>query len=103
MARIRGSYAAAASAAGAIGLAKGRILVDGHTWIDAQARLTSAMPGASLVRDVGVIESVRIRKSPAEITALRAAAQDTGRIYAAMAQVIREGISETDVLAEADG
>lgn len=94
-------YAAAASAASAIGLEKGRILIDGHTWVDAHARLNQALSGASLARDVGVIEGVRVRKSPAEIAAMRAAAQDTGRIYTAMADVLRPGISELDALAEA--
>lgn len=95
------SYAAAASAAASIGLSKGRILVDPHTWIEAHSRLVAAMPGAALVRDVGVIESVRIRKSATEIAAMRAAAQDTGRIYSAMADVLRPGISELDALSEA--
>lgn len=94
-------YAAAASAAAALGLEQGRILIDPHTWVEAHARLSSALSGASLVRDVGVIESVRMRKSPAEITAIRGACYDTGRIYSAMGDVIRAGISETDVLVEA--
>lgn len=94
-------YAAAASAADSVGLARGRILVDGFTWIDVHARLVAALPGAALVRDFGVIDGVRVRKSPAEIVAMRAAAQDTGCIYAAMTKVLRPGISELDALAEA--
>lgn len=94
-------YAAAAHAAASIGLARGRILIDGHTWIDAHAKLSQALSGAALARDIGVIEGVRVRKSPAEIAAMRAAAQDTGRIYSAMEHVLRPGISELDALAEA--
>jgi len=96
-------YAATAEAARGLGLAAGRILLDGHTWIDVQRRLSAALTHAVVDADVGVIDSVRSRKSPGEIAAIRAACRDTGRIYPTMLDLLRPGMSELEALATAEG
>lgn len=87
-------YNAVAAAARKIGIASGRILLDGFTWLDAESRLSSAMNGATLRRDPGVIDSVRIIKSKNEIEAIRAACAETSRIFPLVHQSLRPSISE---------
>ena len=94
-------YAAAAEAARALGLAGGRILLDGRTWIDAHMRLSQALAGTTLSADTGVIDAVRTCKSAGEIAAIRAACRDTGRIYPAMSDLLKPGVSELEALATA--
>lgn len=93
-------YVATAEAADRIGLASGTILIDGHTWLDAQARLQLHLAGARLIRDPGLIEAIRITKTEEEVAAIRAACEDTGKIYALIAQKLRAGITEKELLRE---
>lgn len=90
-------YTAVGRAAARLGLASGRILLDGHLWIDAHERLAATMNGATLGRDTEIIESVRIVKSPGEVAAIRAACRDTAQIYPLVAQALRPGISECEL------
>ncbi len=90
-------HAAIVAAAARLGIAAGRILLDGHVWIETEARLSGCMNGAVLARDTDIIESVRIIKSPGEIDAIRLACRDTGRIFPLVQQALRRGISERDL------
>ncbi|MBN2563606.1 MAG: aminopeptidase P family protein [Phycisphaerae bacterium] len=90
-------YAAVAEAARLLGIASGTILLDGHTWIDAQVGLSKALPRATFRPDPGVIDSVRVIKSPEDIEAIRAACEDTGGIYALISKRLRAGVSEFDL------
>ena len=93
-------YVAARIAAERIGLSKATILVDGHTWLDARDRLQACMAGAKLVRDPGVLDGIRIIKSDEEISAIRAACDDTGKIYSLVRQHLRPGITERELSRE---
>jgi Xaa-Pro dipeptidase len=90
-------YAAVAEAARLLGITSGTIFLDGHTWTEIQTRLQDVLPGVSLHQDAGVIEAVRITKSPEEIEAICAAARDTCRIYPLVAKRLRAGISEGEL------
>jgi Xaa-Pro aminopeptidase len=90
-------YGAVAAAARDLGVSSGSILLDGYTWIDTQERLAGSMNGARIMRDPGVIESVRICKSPAEVEAIRAACVDTGRIYSVVDELLCPGLSELEL------
>lgn len=90
-------YAAAARAADNLGIAGGTILLDHFTWVETQRRLSAALHGARLVLDTDLIESIRIRKSPAEFAVLRAACEDTGRIYPLVSRRLAAGLSELEL------
>ncbi|HKQ50127.1 MAG TPA: Xaa-Pro peptidase family protein [Phycisphaerae bacterium] len=94
-------YATVAKAAKSLGLAGGTILLDPHTWLDASTRLVAHLPGTRLIPDPGVIESVRITKSPDELAIVREACRDTGRIFAIIKRLLRRGITERDLRREA--
>lgn len=96
-------YVAVARAAEMLGISTGRILLDAHTWLCTQHRLGQALPKAELVVDPGVIRQVRITKSPEEIEAIRAACEDTGRIYPLISECLRAGISELELRREVLG
>ena len=93
-------YAAAAEAARRLGLTTANIFLDGYTWVDTQARFRGALPRAQFELDPGIIDSVRIKKSPEEIEAIRAACEDTGRIYPLIARRLQAGMSELDLSRE---
>ena len=90
-------YAAVAEAGRRLGVASGTILLDDHSWIETQTRLAGAMPGVRFRPDPGVIESVRIKKSPEEIEAIRAACNDAGKTYLMVAKRLLPGISEREL------
>ncbi len=93
-------YAATAKAAALLGLDRASILLDAHTWLAAVSRFKSAMPGARLSADPCLLETVRITKSAEEIAAIRAACQDTARIYPLVSQKLRPGITEAELARE---
>lgn len=93
-------YAAVATAVQVIGLDSAALLVDGHMWLSARAALKAALPRATLIDDTGLIETVRIRKSDEEVSAIRAACEDTGRIYPLVAQRLRPGVTESELARE---
>lgn len=72
-------YATVAAAAKSLGLAGGTILLDPHTWLDASTRLNAHVPGTRLTPDPGVIETVRITKSPDELAIVREAYEQLNR------------------------
>lgn len=83
-----------------LGIERGRIILDKYTWIDIQVRLAKALPAATLEVDSDLIEGIRMIKSPGELDAMRAACQETGRIYGIVEKRLRAGISETDLRSE---
>lgn len=90
-------YATAAAAATHLGIGAGKILLDPHTSIEAQMAFGTALPRATLVVDPGIIQTVRIKKSPGEVEAIRTACRVTGEIYGHVAEVLRPGISERQI------
>lgn len=90
-------YVAIAKAAAQLGIDAGLILLDGYTWIDVHERLALAMRDATLRRDDGVIQQVRLIKSPEEVAALRAACIDTGRFYSFVSRHLAEGLTEMEL------
>ncbi len=87
-------YRTAAAAAEHLGIHEGKILLDSHTSIEAWMSFKMALPSAAFRVDAGIIQAVRIKKSPGEVEAIRAACRDTGEIYEHIADLLRPGISE---------
>ena len=90
-------YAAVANAAGLLGVATGKVLLDPMTWLEAQDRLSAAMPRATLAIDPGVLAGIRSIKTADEIEAVRAACVDTGRVFPLIAQLLAEGLTEQEL------
>ena len=90
-------YAAVAEGARRLGLSSGTVFLDGHTWMETQARIGAALPRLRFALDPGVIESIRIAKSPEEVAAIRAACEHTGRIFPLVARRLRAGMSELEL------
>jgi Xaa-Pro dipeptidase len=90
-------YATVARGAAMLGIDAGTIILDKHTWLDAQRRLGAVLPGARLVPDADLIESIRIIKTPEEIAAIRAACEDTGQIYPLVGRHLAPGLSEVEL------
>ncbi len=93
-------YAAVARGAAELGIERGRILLDGYTWLDAHRRLKAALPKATLDPDHGLIERIRIVKSDEEIDAIRAGCEDTGKIFPLVRDRLRPGVCESELAAE---
>jgi Xaa-Pro aminopeptidase len=96
-------YQAAAHAARRLGIDSGRIILDNFTWLSAQQRLAAVLPQATLAIDTDLIETIRMVKTPEEVAAVRAACEDTGKIYPLVAKRLRPGISEVDLQVEVVG
>ncbi len=94
-------YVVLADAAAELGIASGRILLDPHAWVATQDRLAAALPRSTLSMDPGLIEAVRIVKSPEELEAIAAACRDTARIYPLIDRLLRPGVSEIELATEA--
>lgn len=90
-------YRAVQLAAARLGIERGTILLDGKTWSEACERLERAIPSATLKRDPGVIDDVRIVKTVEQVAAIRRACEDTGRIFPLIRQHLKPGISERDL------
>lgn len=91
------AYASAAEAARLLGVDRGRIYLDGYMWLDAQRRLSEAMPKARFETDPGILDSIREIKTPEEIAAIRAACHDTGQIYDLVSRRLQPGITEHEL------
>lgn len=96
-------YAAAAEAARRLGIETGRIVLDNYMWLSAQKRLAAALPGATLLADVDLIDGIRMIKTADEVAAIRAACEDTAKIYPLVAKRLRPGISEVELQVEVIG
>jgi Xaa-Pro dipeptidase len=83
-----------------LGLGRGRLGMERPGgWLDPsiEARLTAGLPEARLSDPFGVIEGVRLTKSPAELRYIRRAADLSQRGVDAGTAAIREGARDTDV------
>jgi len=96
-------YHAAAGAAQRLGIETGRIILDNYMWLKAQQRLAAALPGATLIADADLIDTIRMIKTPEEVAAVRAACEDTAKIYPLIAKRLRPGISEVELQVEVIG
>ncbi len=84
-------------------LLTGRVGLERDAWFLSPARydrLKSAVGAADVVDGSGLIESVRVRKSPAELEAIRAAAVAANAAMARALEVIRPGVNENEIAAE---
>ena len=93
-------YAVTATAAQWLGIASGRLLLDGYTWLETKARLLGALPQVQIAKDPGLIESIRLTKGPGEIEAIRRACADSGAIYREVSDLLDAGISEIELSRE---
>ena len=66
-------------------------------WAEQVLRLRTVMPRAEQSLAGGVLRELRMRKSPAEIEALRQAAQAIDRVHARMGEWLRPGRTEREV------
>lgn len=74
-----------------------RIAVDNQMWVEKALAFRAAMPHAEQVLAGGVLHSLRIRKSPEEIEALRRAAAAIDRVHLRMSEWLRPGRTERAV------
>ena len=93
--------AAFAGAISAAGLARSKLGID-RRWIGAQQyqQLVTALPGAAIEDGYGVVERVRVVKSPAEIELMRKAASFTDAGVEAGFAAIAEGRHDYEIAAE---
>jgi Xaa-Pro aminopeptidase len=112
--------AAAASAAGSLGLeivswtetedpyaavasllpAARRVAVDNHMWAEKVLRLRAAMPDCEQTLAGEVLRELRMRKSPAELSALRDAGAAIDRVHTQVRRWLRAGRTEREVGAD---
>lgn len=76
------------------------IALDDHMWAEKVLAFRDAMPHARQVLAGPVLRSLRMRKSPAEVQALREAGAAIDRVHARMAQWLRVGRTEREVGAD---
>ncbi|MDD9207060.1 aminopeptidase P family N-terminal domain-containing protein, partial [Georgenia sp. 10Sc9-8] len=77
-----------------------RVAVDDQMWAEKVLRLRAAMPGAEQALAGAVLRELRMRKSPAEVQALREASAAIDRVHAQMGQWLRAGRTEREVGAD---
>jgi Xaa-Pro aminopeptidase len=69
-----------------------------HLTVDMHARLRAALPAAvALEATGGLVEELRMRKSPGEVAQLRQVAEIAGRAYDRVRASLRPGLRERDV------
>jgi Xaa-Pro aminopeptidase len=74
-----------------------RVAVDDHMWAEKVLRFQAALPDAEHVLAGPVLRELRMRKSPAEVEALRVAAAAIDRVHARMGEWLRAGRTEHEV------
>lgn len=77
-----------------------RVALDDHMWAAKVLRLREAMPGVDQVCGGEVLNGLRIRKTPDEVTALREAGRAIDRVHARMGEWLRAGRTERAVAAD---
>lgn len=83
---------------GALGAAaRGRIAVQDRLWSTFLLRLQEALPDASWTRGGPVARELRIRKSPAEVDALRRAGAAIDAVHEQVPALLRPGRTEAEV------
>jgi len=80
-----------------LGRASSRLAVGNRAWTEQALRLQAAAGGAELTVTGPVLRALRMRKSPAEIEALRTAGQAIDRVHARMGEWLRPGRTEREV------
>jgi Xaa-Pro aminopeptidase len=89
-----------AAVAGLLARDTARVALDNHMWAEKVLALRAALPGVEQVLAGAVLRELRMRKSPAEIDALRAAGQAIDRVHARMGEWLRAGRTEREVAAD---
>lgn len=74
-----------------------RVAVDNHMWAEKVLRLRAAMPDCEQRLAGDVLRELRMRKSPAEVQALREAGAAIDRVHAQVPQWLRAGRTEREV------
>ena len=77
-----------------------RVGLDDHMWAEKVLRFRAAMPGVEQVPAGPVLGGLRMRKSVAEVAALREAAAAIDRVHARMGEWLRPGRTEVEVAAD---
>ncbi|PWI42142.1 Xaa-Pro peptidase family protein [Streptomyces sp. ICBB 8177] len=74
-----------------------RIAVDNHMWAEKLLAFRAAMPGAEQSLAGEVLRELRMRKSPAEVEALRRAGAAIDRVHRRIGEWLKPGRTERDV------
>ncbi len=74
-----------------------RLAVDDHMWAERVLRLRAELPRAEQVTAGSLLRELRMRKTPAEVAALRDAASAIDRVHARMGEWLRPGRTERAV------
>ena len=82
---------------GRLGNATTSIAVDSHMWAERVFALQSRFPSTQFSVASPLISEIRMRKTPAELVALREAASAIDRVHAAVPSLLRVGRTEREV------
>lgn len=74
-----------------------QVALDNHMWAERVLALRSALPAAGQVLAGPVLRELRMRKTPAEVDALREAGAAIDRVHARMGEWLRPGRTEREV------
>nr|WP_203674979.1 MULTISPECIES: Xaa-Pro peptidase family protein [unclassified Streptomyces] len=74
-----------------------RVAVDNHMWAEKLLAFTAALPRAEAVLAGEVLQELRMRKSPAEVAALRRAGAAIDRVHRRMGEWLRPGRTEREI------
>ncbi|MCZ4120393.1 M24 family metallopeptidase [Streptomyces sp. H39-S7] len=74
-----------------------RVAVDNHMWAEKLLAFTAALPQVEAVLAGGVLQELRMRKSPAEVAALRRAGAAIDRVHRRMGEWLRPGRTEREI------
>jgi Xaa-Pro aminopeptidase len=74
-----------------------RIGLDDRMWAERVIRFRAALPGVEQALAGPVLRELRMRKSPAEVAALRRAGEAIDRVHARMSEWLRPGRTEREV------
>ncbi|MGH3425725.1 MAG: M24 family metallopeptidase, partial [Nocardioidaceae bacterium] len=74
-----------------------RVALDNQMWAEKVLAFRTAVPGADQVLAGPVLRELRMRKTPAEVQALREAGAAIDRVHARMGEWLREGRTEREV------
>ncbi len=80
-----------------------RIAVDNHMWAEKVLAFRAALPDAEQSLAGQVLRELRMRKSPAEVEALRRAGAAIDRVHRGMGEWLRPGRTEREVAADIAG
>ncbi|WP_019633880.1 M24 family metallopeptidase [Actinomadura atramentaria] len=75
----------------------GRVALADRMWAVMALRFRAALPGAEQVAAGGVLRELRMRKSPAEVEALRAAGAAIDRVHRRVPELLKAGRTEQEV------